>query len=194
MGGKQKDHTVKEWTKRAGVKKLRERHLQPWSGLRKRMVLAMTDDYSKICEVGCGSGRAVEAFGSKRYVGVDINHAGIKLAKKQHPGCNFIPISWGDDLPSANLYLFMNVLLHISDDEVLPIIQSCTKNTKADVLVVESMCACQRWRSTWHPRDRKEYQALFGHEMYREIIHARERIDNHPYFIDYCLFSRRGRG
>ena len=189
---KQRRYTEKEWGREKGLKKLREDHAERWATHKRKMILALINKHPKICDVGCGNGRAAYEISSKRYIGVDINPLAVQEAQKLHPEHIFRVISWGSKLPTASLYMFVNVLLHISDDEIQAIIQPCIEDRDAAVLVIESMCRCLRWRSVWHARDREEYEALFAQQRYRKIAQVREQIKSSPYFIDYCLFTPRG--
>lgn len=191
--GKQRKYTEKEWTGEKVLEEHHHRNRKEWRAPRVRFLQALIPpEKNLICDVGCSTGRGAFVFPSQNYIGVDINVHAIKEAKRIHPEHSFQTIIWGGDLPPADVYLFVNVLLHISDDEIRNVLSPCVENRKARVLIVESMCSCQRWRSTWHPRDVKDYDAIFRKQRYSKIAYARNRASEFPYFEDFCLYEPRG--
>ena len=114
-----------------------------------------------VIEVGCGYGRLVESFMPEQYSGVDINSHAIQEAKRINPKYNFSNFNVDDELNDSTWLMFYTVLLHVSDDDILPYLKSVTKNTKK-VLVAEILG--EKWRG-WEfafNREEKTYEELFN--------------------------------
>ena len=71
-----------------------------------------------IVEFGCGPGRLAGCFDPKRYLGVDINEASIKIAREAHPQYRFKLLDEKAALPECDALLCHTVLLHVADDEL----------------------------------------------------------------------------
>lgn len=114
-----------------------------------------------IIEVGCGYGRLVEAFKPEQYIGVDINPNGVMEAKERNPKYTFKDFNVDDQLDVSSWLMFYTVLLHVNDDDILPYLQSVTKNTDK-VLVAEILG--QKWRGNFKyafNREESEYEDIF---------------------------------
>lgn len=70
----------------------------------------------RVLEVGCGTGRIAKMLAPKRYLGIDINPAAIKVAKEACPEHKFSEHSIDAPLPKCDTILFYTVCLHIPDD------------------------------------------------------------------------------
>ncbi|NQU57700.1 MAG: class I SAM-dependent methyltransferase [Rhodospirillales bacterium] len=75
-----------------------------------------------IVDVGCGTGGTVESFHNDfNCIGIDPSESGIEKARAAYPSCQFIcgraPDDLGDVKERAALYLLMDVLEHIEDDQ-----------------------------------------------------------------------------
>lgn len=190
----QRRYTEKEWKGKVIGNAWHDKLSKEWPSTLVHFLRTLIPERQEhlICEVGCAIGRGAFVFSPQYYIGVDINEHAIKEAKKIHPKHSFQTITWGGDVPSADVYLFVHVLLHVSDDEIRNVLAPCLDNRKARVLVIESMCRCMRWRSTWHPRNLEDYDAIFGEQRYSKTTYIRNRINTSPYFQDYCLYEFRG--
>ena len=65
-----------------------------------------------IIDMGCGTGHLLELINVKKekYIGIDISHEMLKIAKKRYPGYKFIQKSVMDNstlLPEKGIYIFL---------------------------------------------------------------------------------------
>lgn len=81
-----------------------------------------------VVELGCGYGRLAAAFAPDQYHGFDINPSAINQANERLPTHNFNLYEIGAELPNADWLLIYTVLLHVSDNDVKPMLTTITKN------------------------------------------------------------------
>ena len=101
-----------------------------------------------LLEVGCGVGRVAALFSPTEYVGVDINPNALLDARSQLPQHVFRIIDDGYAYPIAPCILFYTVLLHVSDDALIPLIQEVVHD-RSRVVIAEVMDS--RWRREGNP-------------------------------------------
>lgn len=128
-----------------------------------------------VLEIGCGVGRLVRAFDYCKYIGVDINESALGIARTKFPEHQFELCGYLGPFPKSNTTVLYTVLLHISDEQILPFLEVVVENTDM-VLVCEIMA--REWRRSGNPpvynRETVEYVNLFeslgmkllGHERY----------------------------
>lgn len=110
-----------------------------------------------VFEFGCGDGRLSSCFNSMMYYGYDINKSAIAQAKINNPNYTYV-----DDWKEANTVLAYTVLLHIPDNEILPVIE---KMKQYDRIVIGEITG-RKWRRGGNPpvfnRDISEYINMIG--------------------------------
>jgi SAM-dependent methyltransferase len=106
-----------------------------------------------VVDVGCGTGGNVAALADEyRTVGIDTSAHAIELARERYPGVRF----WDGEIAqlpseldaSADAYLLMDVLEHVSDDFLL--LATLVSRCKRGARVVITVPAHQR---LWSPHD-----------------------------------------
>jgi len=141
-----------------------------------------------VCEVGCGTGRIAQYLKKDKYIGVDINHTALAVAKGRCPGYSFKYIKWNNPYPKADVYLLFATLFHIPDSEVNGIIERLSNR----VVVVESMMPWfrQYGRGNNFQRSPDEYECLFMDHGFkcRKLVHV--SVTPFPYFINFIVFEK----
>lgn len=141
-----------------------------------------------VCEVGCGPGRMSKVFPANSYIGIDINPDAITEAKSRNPKHKFQSITWDQEYPQADTYLFHTVMFHIPDEEIESVISRCSRR----VIVSESMIGWIRdyGKGFNFHRDPSVYRKLFEAQGWeeKELIHF--AINTHPYFANFMVFDK----
>jgi len=181
-----KEDIIDKWTGRPALNQLYPNKAKKISQDLAKLLSNICDGV--VCDIGCGSGRLAGIFNKEKYIGIDINAQAIHAARKRNPSYIFNGIDWEDEYPSADTYLFHNVLLHIPDDSIDAVIH----RLKNKVVVCESMCKWFReygGRNNYH-RDPKGYEINFNaygwsteklYHMYYPVF---------PYFLNVMEFKR----
>lgn len=82
-------------------------------------------------DVGCGTGRFLESFPTKKRVGVETNPIAVKYATQK--GLTVIPTIETTD-ETFDVILLMDVLEHISDD--VSFLQNILKKVSKDGIII----------------------------------------------------------
>ncbi|WP_222102774.1 class I SAM-dependent methyltransferase, partial [Robbsia andropogonis] len=110
-----------------------------------------------VLEVGCGVGRIASLFGAGEYIGVDINPLAVAVARQMLPDHQIRLTDHGIQYPEALTALLFNVLLHVSDVAVVPLLKEIAEG-RIRIVVAELM---DRWRRDGAPtvfnRNSEEY-------------------------------------
>ncbi|HDL64381.1 MAG TPA: class I SAM-dependent methyltransferase [Proteobacteria bacterium] len=105
----------------------------------------LCSDYSglKVLDLGCGPGNTAHIFSGADYTGVDINERYISVARKKHPGLNFIVgdvnrVEWG---AGFDIILINSLLHHLDDNEASKILRKAVAVLKetGKVIIQEPM-------------------------------------------------------
>ncbi len=100
------------------------------------------DDNDLILDYGCGTGKYCLFFKPTNYLGVDIDEKNVKIAKKNFKNYTFSQIK-PDNLQFSNkkfdFILVVGVLHHISDNDLIPILENFNRIIKPDgrIMVIE---------------------------------------------------------
>ncbi len=109
-------------------------------------------------EIGCGVGRIASLFAPDDYIGVDISPAVLAQARKALPNHTLRILDKGYAYPEAASALFYTVLLHVSDEEVQPLLARAVEGRQR-LVIAELMD--RRWRRPGDPpvfnRDQEDY-------------------------------------
>jgi SAM-dependent methyltransferase len=163
------------WASQNGV-----RHITPqgkpnpegaWLG----QYLSDVASHGRVLEFGCGPGRISCGFDPESYIGVDINPRAIEYARERNPAHRFEVV--GDELPDADVCLFHTVLMHIPDEDLVPLL----KRIRAPVIYVSEMLGRHRRREGDPPvfnREIEDYEDAFGAIGYG-LISVKRRIYEH---------------
>ncbi|WP_157793835.1 class I SAM-dependent methyltransferase, partial [Robbsia andropogonis] len=100
-----------------------------------------------VLEVGCGVGRIASLFGAGEYIGVDINPLAVAVARQMLPDHQIRLTDHGIQYPEALTALLFNVLLHVSDVAVVPLLKEIAEG-RIRIVVAELM---DRWRRDGAP-------------------------------------------
>lgn len=110
-----------------------------------------------VFEFGCGDGRLSGLFNSLMYYGYDINDHAVKKAQQNNPRHKYV-----SDWHEATTVLAYTVLLHISDEEIKPIIDKM----KTYERIVIGEITGRKWRRSGNPpvfnREISEYIEMIG--------------------------------
>ena len=81
-------------------------------------------------DIGCGYGRLAPFFKPEKYIGYDICEAAIRKAKRLKVGYEFHHWNF-NELPFADVTMFVNGPFCVNHDEIADFIKIITKNTNA---------------------------------------------------------------
>lgn len=133
-----------------------------------------------VLEIGCGVGRIASLFDGDGYIGVDVNPRSLRQARIALPNHNLRIHDQGYAYPDARTVLFYTVLLHVSDDAVVPLLVEAVKD-KERVVIAELMD--QRWRRDGNPpvfnRDPEFYIFLMQELGFRLCHYAKPEYEHY---------------
>ena len=137
----------------------------------------VTPTRSRVVDVGCGDGRLSMFFPKEYYLGLDINQVALDKAKEEHKGFDFRKVGWFDPLPTAGVYLFYTVLLHIPDGDLPNMVNRVRKGGEGyeesdttHVVIVEVMK--NEWRTVGpdFQRDYAAYKLVFQRYGFKPVL------------------------
>lgn len=147
-----------------------------------------------VVEVGCGYGRLVKAFTPEQYTGFDINPHAVEKARKSNSDYNFNTYEPFQELPPSDWVLAYTVLLHVSDADILPMLETITRNC-SKVFLAEIMVQVERKQ----PRPGKPpvfnrapaiYENLFNRVGFHLVTHEKKGWYKNKKQIDIMTFER----
>ncbi|WP_165912321.1 class I SAM-dependent methyltransferase [Novosphingobium sp. PhB165] len=128
------------------------------------------DGHFPVLEIGCGVGRIASLF-DDGYIGVDVNPHSLAQARAVLPAQNFRIHDQGYRYPDAATALFYTVLLHVSDEALVPLLIEAVRGRQR-IIIAELMDV--RWRREGNPpvfnRD-PEYYIFLMQELGFRLVH-----------------------
>jgi len=91
----------------------------------RRVKMALPFVGGNVLDFGCGVGGLTSHIDCKSYLGVDVDHASIRIAQKKNPDHKFLIIEKGEDIapirefcPSFDTIVSLAVIEHVKDQAV----------------------------------------------------------------------------
>lgn len=128
-----------------------------------------------ILDLGCGVGAVAPLFNKNGYLGIDVNKISIAYARRKNPGYNFevADITNFKLNKKYSLVLIIGVLHHLSDIEVLKVIERANFHLKKNgkVVIVEAIHPLHRWNLIGQfLRDNDSGQFIRSTEEYKYLV------------------------
>lgn len=147
------------------------------------------NNVTSMVDYGCGDGAMWYRFPEIDYVGIDVSQVALNAASARHPGKKYQLLF--EPIPSAELILIKDVMIHLSDDEIQDWID--TVSTKFDTVVIVERDMNNDVDRSFRQYDRHEHLSYWGYcpiDITR-FYQTYERVDLPELVADVFIINRK---